>query len=70
MAFSFQIMFNVTVIADACIDETSFFIGPLGIKDKLLVKVSTRCECTCDDPLVSNHAHCSGNGTVSCGICR
>nr|QAT77243.1 integrin beta-2 [Plecoglossus altivelis] len=63
------IMFNVTVIADACIDETSFFIGPLGIKDKLLVKVSTRCECTCDDPLVSSPVHCNGNGKVSCGMC-
>ncbi|XP_067111020.1 integrin beta-2 isoform X2 [Osmerus mordax] len=63
------IMFNVTVIADACIDETSFFIGPLGIKDKLLVKVSTRCECTCDDPLVISHSHCNGKGKVSCGMC-
>ncbi|CAB1328379.1 unnamed protein product [Coregonus sp. 'balchen'] len=65
-----MVSFNVTVTADECIDgEMSFLIGPLGIKDKLKVNLSTRCECVCDDPQEDNHPYCNGKGKVNCGMC-
>ncbi|XP_071391791.1 integrin beta-2 [Centroberyx affinis] len=64
-----EISFKITVIADECLEERSFTISPLGIKDKLKVTLSTNCECECDDPNNSNHPHCDGQGRVSCGLC-
>ncbi|XP_071212100.1 integrin beta-2-like [Salvelinus alpinus] len=64
------VSFNVTVTADECIDrEMSFLIGPLGIKDKLKVSLSTRCECECDDPKEEEHKDCNRKGKVNCGMC-
>ncbi|XP_061923701.1 integrin beta-2 [Entelurus aequoreus] len=64
-----QISFDVTVTADACINNKSFSIRPLGIKDTLTVELSTNCECQCNNPSESEHPHCGGKGRVSCGIC-
>ncbi|KAM4608389.1 integrin beta-2 [Polymixia lowei] len=64
-----EISFNVTVTADDCMEEKSFLISPLGIKDTLKVTLSTTCECDCDDPVSIDHPHCNGKGQVSCGTC-
>ncbi|TNN56328.1 Integrin beta-2 [Liparis tanakae] len=64
-----EISFNVTVTATSCMEDQSFTIRPLGIKDTLTVTLSTNCECQCVDPATSSHPHCTGKGQVSCGIC-
>ncbi|KAF7653863.1 hypothetical protein LDENG_00077630 [Lucifuga dentata] len=64
-----EISFSVTVTAEECMEESSFMIRLLGIKDTLRVTVSTSCECECDDLQTSSHPHCSRQGKVSCGIC-
>ncbi|XP_061774561.1 integrin beta-2 [Nerophis ophidion] len=64
-----KISFDVTVTADACINNKSFSIRPLGIKDTLTVELSTNCECQCKNPSESEHAHCKDKGRISCGIC-
>ncbi|XP_061782237.1 integrin beta-2 isoform X2 [Nerophis lumbriciformis] len=64
-----KISFDVTVTADACINNKSFSIRPLGIKDTLTVELSTNCECQCKNPSESEHPHCGGKGRISCGIC-
>ncbi|XP_041663523.1 integrin beta-2 isoform X2 [Cheilinus undulatus] len=64
-----EISFDVTVTADSCMNEKSFTIRPLGIKDTLTVTLKTECECRCEEPLIINNTHCSGNGQVTCGIC-
>uniref|UniRef100_A0A8C2X7D2 Integrin beta n=1 Tax=Cyclopterus lumpus TaxID=8103 RepID=A0A8C2X7D2_CYCLU len=64
-----EISFDVTVTATSCMEDKSFTIRPLGIKDTLTVTLSTNCECQCVDPQNSSHPHCTGKGQVSCGIC-
>ncbi|KAM6955825.1 integrin beta-2 [Lycodopsis pacificus] len=64
-----EISFDVTVTASSCMEDQTFTIRPLGIKDTLTVTVSTYCECQCVDPQYSSHPHCNGKGRVSCGIC-
>ncbi|MEQ2268087.1 hypothetical protein XENORESO_015011, partial [Xenotaenia resolanae] len=64
------ISFEITVTVDKCMEERSFTISPLGIKDKLTVTISTNCECQCNDPVGSYHSHCKERGSVKCGICR
>ncbi|XP_042350248.1 integrin beta-2 [Plectropomus leopardus] len=64
-----EISFDVTVTAYSCMEETSFSIRPLGIKDTLTVTLSTNCECQCEDPQNRSHPHCKGKGRVHCGIC-
>ncbi|KAM4731952.1 integrin beta-2 isoform 1-T3 [Anableps anableps] len=64
-----EISFEITVTVDKCMEEKSFIISPLGIKDKLTVTISTNCECQCNDPEGSNHPHCNNTGSITCGIC-
>ncbi|XP_076012681.1 integrin beta-2 [Genypterus blacodes] len=64
-----EISFNVTVTADECMEDTSFIIRPLGIKDTLKVTLSTNCECECNDLNSKNNAHCRSVGKVTCGVC-
>ncbi|XP_060944579.1 integrin beta-2 [Limanda limanda] len=64
-----EISFEVTVTAQSCMENKSFTIRPLGIKDTLTVSLSTNCECRCEDPSDINHAHCNKKGGVHCGIC-
>ncbi|XP_029314649.1 LOW QUALITY PROTEIN: integrin beta-2-like [Cottoperca gobio] len=64
-----EISFDVTVTALMCMEEKSFTIRPLGIKDTLTVTLSTNCKCQCEDPDSNSHPHCKGKGRVNCGIC-
>lgn len=64
-----EISFEVTVTVDECMEENSFTISPLGIKDQLIVTISTNCECQCKAEN-SSHPHCSSRGDIVCGICR
>uniref|UniRef100_A0A8C8HTZ6 Integrin beta n=1 Tax=Oncorhynchus tshawytscha TaxID=74940 RepID=A0A8C8HTZ6_ONCTS len=67
---SSQVSFNVTVTADECMQsEISFLIGPLGMKDKLKVSLSTLCKCECNDPVTVDSPYCNGKGQVNCGMC-
>uniref|UniRef100_A0A8C8HU54 Integrin beta n=1 Tax=Oncorhynchus tshawytscha TaxID=74940 RepID=A0A8C8HU54_ONCTS len=64
------VSFNVTVTADECMQsEISFLIGPLGMKDKLKVSLSTLCKCECNDPVTVDSPYCNGKGQVNCGMC-
>ncbi|TWW81159.1 integrin beta-2 isoform X2 [Takifugu flavidus] len=64
-----EVSFNVTVVVDSCIKDTSFPIRILGIKDTLTVSLSTSCECDCNDPQDSQHQSCGGKGSLTCGVC-
>ncbi|XP_053184416.1 integrin beta-2 isoform X1 [Scomber japonicus] len=65
-----QISFDVTLTADSCMEDTSFTIRPLGIKDTLTVSLSTICECVCKNHTdVSGSAYCNSHGKIQCGIC-
>nr|ALJ30161.1 CD18 transcript 1 [Paralichthys olivaceus]ALJ30162.1 CD18 transcript 2 [Paralichthys olivaceus] len=64
-----EIAFEVTVTAQSCMENKSFTIRPLGIKDTLTVSLSTNCECQCKDPNEASHIHCNRKGGVHCGIC-
>ncbi|CAL8320272.1 unnamed protein product [Merluccius merluccius] len=64
-----EISFNVTVTADSCMKDQQFTISPLGIKDTLIVAISTNCDCSCDDSSDNNHIQCNNKGKVNCGIC-
>ncbi|XP_061076952.1 integrin beta-7 [Conger conger] len=64
-----QVDFTVKVTATSCLPGVEeFVIKPQGIGEELRVTVETLCDCNCGDS--KNHsAHCSGNGTLSCGTC-
>ncbi|XP_042282583.1 integrin beta-2 [Thunnus maccoyii] len=65
-----MISFEVTVTAFECMEDKSFTIRPLGIKDTLTVTLSTNCECECkthNDKRESQH--CKSEGSIKCGIC-
>ncbi|XP_057708354.1 integrin beta-2 [Corythoichthys intestinalis] len=64
-----EISFDITITADSCIENKTFSIRPLGIKDTLTVTLSTSCECQCKDPRESNQQYCNARGTIECGIC-
>ncbi|XP_036814835.1 integrin beta-2 isoform X1 [Oncorhynchus mykiss] len=65
-----MVSFNVTVTADECMQsEISFLIGPLGMKDKLKVSLSTLCKCECENPVTVDSQYCNGKGQVNCGMC-
>ncbi|XP_067300549.1 integrin beta-2 [Pseudorasbora parva] len=64
-----EVSFNVIVTAKRCIQNQSFFLGPLGFNEKVKVNIRTRCECDCDDKK-QPHPHCEFHGTVVCGSCR
>ncbi|XP_047456513.1 integrin beta-2-like [Mugil cephalus] len=64
-----MIYFDVTVTVDSCIEDKSFTIRPLGIKDTLTVTLSTNCKCPCENSEDKAHPHCSQNGSIICGIC-
>ncbi|XP_033901161.2 integrin beta-2-like isoform X2 [Acipenser ruthenus] len=63
-----EISFDVTVTAERCMGPQSFEIRPLGFREKLTVKITTPCQCECDDQ--SNPADCTSNGHIECGICN
>ncbi|XP_015214761.1 integrin beta-2 [Lepisosteus oculatus] len=64
-----EIIFEVTVTAEKCIEPQSFEIRPLGFTETLTVKIETRCKCECDEALETNSPYCSGSGYIKCGIC-
>ncbi|KAL2081534.1 hypothetical protein ACEWY4_023387 [Coilia grayii] len=64
-----EVTFNIIVTAKKCMENKSFSVSPRGINEKLMVTISTRCECECDDPNKKNHPHCNGQGEVRCGTC-
>lgn len=61
------ITFKVKVTAQKCLPDQSFSIRPLGFTDTVRVKVTTACDCKCDDAL--NSRACNSNGKIVCGIC-
>ncbi|XP_066544624.1 integrin beta-2-like [Amia ocellicauda] len=65
----FAITFNVTVTAGNCMGEQSFEIRPLGFTETMVVKISTRCQCECDENPDSHKDYCTDAGNVMCGIC-
>ncbi|KAM7406806.1 hypothetical protein PAMA_002837 [Pampus argenteus] len=65
-----EISFDITVTAHSCMEDKSFTIRPLGIKDTLTVTLSTNCDCQCK--IHNNNSdlqHCNNKGKVHCGIC-
>ncbi|MBN3308432.1 ITB2 protein, partial [Amia calva] len=64
-----EITFNVTVTAGNCMGEQSFEIRPLGFTETMVVKISTRCQCECDENPDSHKDYCTNAGNVMCGIC-
>ncbi|XP_028993083.1 integrin beta-2 isoform X2 [Betta splendens] len=65
-----EISFDVTVTAHSCVENKSFTIRPLGIKETLTVTLSTNCMCQCNDSTNKNHFLCTDKGGISCGICK
>ncbi|XP_077472896.1 integrin beta-2 [Stigmatopora argus] len=64
-----EIIFDITITADSCIENQTFSITPLGIKDTLTVTLSTICECQCKDPRERGQQYCNDKGRINCGIC-
>ncbi|MGH0120717.1 UNVERIFIED_CONTAM: hypothetical protein FKN15_031646 [Acipenser sinensis] len=62
-----EISFDVTVTAERCMKPQSFEIRPLGFTEKLTVKITTPCQCECDDQ--RDAADCTSKGHIECGIC-
>uniref|UniRef100_I3K8D4 Integrin beta n=1 Tax=Oreochromis niloticus TaxID=8128 RepID=I3K8D4_ORENI len=67
-----EVIFEITVTADLCMENKFFTISPRGIKDTLTVTINTTCKCQCDTagPIGDPHPHCNMRGSISCGICR
>ncbi|KAM9365076.1 integrin beta-2 [Pholidichthys leucotaenia] len=64
-----EIKFDIEVTAHSCMENKSFTIRPLGIKDTLTVTLSTKCQCQCENYNDSPHIHCQKKGKINCGIC-
>uniref|UniRef100_A0A3P8R4N3 Integrin beta n=1 Tax=Astatotilapia calliptera TaxID=8154 RepID=A0A3P8R4N3_ASTCA len=66
-----EVIFEITVTADTCMENKFFTISPRGIKDTLTVTINTTCKCQCDTagPIIDPHPHCNMSGSISCGIC-
>ncbi|KAL4660205.1 integrin beta-2-like isoform X1 [Arapaima gigas] len=64
-----EVVFNVIVTAEKCMESKVFHIGPLGFREKTKVTMTTRCQCECDDVVSKNKKQCSGQGNVICGTC-
>ncbi|TRZ23235.1 hypothetical protein HGM15179_003871 [Zosterops borbonicus] len=62
-----EVTFKVKVTAKVCIPNYSFTIRPLGFTDTLTVRVSSNCDCRCNDR--PDPDACNRQGTVECGIC-
>ncbi|XP_036389466.1 integrin beta-7-like [Megalops cyprinoides] len=64
-----QVNFTVTLSSSACLPKKeTFIIKPRGINEVLRVTVETLCDCDCQDR-EEQSSYCSGNGTLSCGLC-
>ncbi|KAG7471816.1 hypothetical protein MATL_G00102010 [Megalops atlanticus] len=64
-----QVNFTVTLSSSACLPKKEMFIiKPRGINEVLHVTVDTLCDCDCQDR-EEQSSYCSGNGTLSCGLC-
>uniref|UniRef100_A0AAX7T3K4 Integrin beta n=1 Tax=Astatotilapia calliptera TaxID=8154 RepID=A0AAX7T3K4_ASTCA len=68
---AYNVIFEITVTADTCMENKFFTISPRGIKDTLTVTINTTCKCQCDTagPIIDPHPHCNMSGSISCGIC-
>ncbi|XP_017334957.1 integrin beta-7 isoform X1 [Ictalurus punctatus] len=65
-----KVFFTVRLTASECLAESKTFeIQMKGINEFLKITVETLCDCQCG-PEEKNHTHCTGNGTLSCGVCR
>ncbi|KAI1892230.1 hypothetical protein AGOR_G00131220 [Albula goreensis] len=64
-----QVNFTVTLTASVCLQrKETFVIKPQGSDEELHVTVETLCDCDCRDE-EERSPYCSGNGTLSCGLC-
>ncbi|KAJ8397039.1 hypothetical protein AAFF_G00010930 [Aldrovandia affinis] len=64
-----QVNFTVTMSVPACLPQRkTFVIKPQGINEELRITVETLCDCDCQDS-EDHSSYCSGNGTLSCGLC-
>ncbi|KAM9483670.1 integrin beta-7 isoform 1-T2 [Clarias gariepinus] len=65
-----KVSFTVRLNASECLSEPKIFeIQVKGINERLKVHVTTICDCNCNQK-EHNSTHCSGNGTLECGVCR
>lgn len=68
--------FTASITGPACSKDSSansreITISPVGLNEKLRIKLDLICECECDKaPYVEPKSPvCNGNGTLTCGLC-
>lgn len=68
--------FTAVITGPACSQDASanfrqITISPVGLNEKLLIKLELICECPCEEQskVVPKSPLCNGNGTLTCGLC-
>lgn len=67
------VSFEVSAQARSCPPPGTvhtFTIKPVGFRDTLEVTVTYNCSCGCSHLGEANSGKCSGNGTLTCGVCN
>ncbi|XP_064614126.1 integrin beta-1-like [Liolophura sinensis] len=67
-----SVEFDVSVEVKECpADEKvrTFTISPVGLTEKLTVKLDLICQCECQKSGIPNSPFCNGTGTYECGSC-
>ncbi|CAE1301376.1 ITGB1 [Acanthosepion pharaonis] len=73
---SYKVNFTAVITGPACSQDPSanfrqITISPVGLNEKLLIKLELICECPCEEQskVVPKSPLCNGNGTLTCGLC-
>ena len=68
------VTFEIEVDVKECPQDSAgysrkFYITPVGLPDKLEVRMELMCKCDCESSTISKHSFCANHGTLICGTC-